>query len=267
MMKYDRKVVIFIDILGSREMRDFSKKYEIHSLFHSSIRESQERQNSDALSHVVYDRKLFSFSDCAYIVYSFKEGLEKDRQDERKLIQVALYNTSILLTKIMSKGYLVRGGATFGDAFVDDDGCFGPAVDRAYEIESKKAIYPRVMLDNELGQIQYQFETEIQADPNLMFRNKMTRNRVARIANKLSDEYFLNTFYHLEMERTLSYDGEEISIDTIKEVLLNKIETDLATCQDERVIQKLDWFKEYVTNLSCCLKDEQVTFSFTTINA
>lgn len=245
-------------------MRNFSQKYEIHSLFHTSVKESQQRQESENLSHVAYERKLFSFSDCAYIVYSFKEGIENERKDDSALIQVALYNTSILLTRIMSKGYLVRGGATYGDAFVDDDGCFGPAVDRAYEIESKEAIYPRVMLDNELGQKQYDFETEVQADPNFSLLNKIKRNRVARISNKLNDEYFLNTFYHLEMERTLSYDGEIISIDTVKEVLLNKIEADLVACQnDERVIQKLDWFKEYVTNLSCCLKDDQTTFSVT----
>jgi len=257
-------VVIFIDVLGSKEMRDFDQKYEIHSLFHSSVKESQNRQSSENLSHVAYERKLFSFSDCAYIVYYYKEGIEEQRKDESKLIQVALYNTSILLTKIMSKGYLVRGGATYGDAFVDHDGCFGPAVDRAYEIESKEAIYPQVMLDDALGRTQYEFETKTQSDSSFIMFNKMTRDRVARIANKLDDKYFLNIFYHIEMERTLSYDGEEISIDTVKEVLLNKIEGDLIACRDdERVIKKLVWFKEYVTNLSCCLKDDQITFSTT----
>lgn len=36
---------------------------------------------------------------------------------------------------------------TFGDLYTDDDLLFGPALIRAHELESKEAIYPRIVVD------------------------------------------------------------------------------------------------------------------------
>ena len=72
-MGYNNMVVIFLDVLGSKNMTDFETKLKIHNLFHGSIKESQRRQKSGDLSHVAYDRKLFSFSDCVFIFYFYKE--------------------------------------------------------------------------------------------------------------------------------------------------------------------------------------------------
>lgn len=43
--------------------------------------------------------------------------------------------------------WLVRGGITLGDFFIDDTIVWGPALVRAYELEDKVANYPRVLLD------------------------------------------------------------------------------------------------------------------------
>lgn len=44
-------------------------------------------------------------------------------------------------------GWLVRGGITIGNFFIDDMIVWGPALVRAYELEDKLANYPRVLLD------------------------------------------------------------------------------------------------------------------------
>ena len=44
-------------------------------------------------------------------------------------------------------GWLVRGGITIGDFYLDDTIVWGPALLRAYELEDKIAIYPRIILD------------------------------------------------------------------------------------------------------------------------
>lgn len=44
-------------------------------------------------------------------------------------------------------GWLVRGGITIGDFYIDDTIVWGPALLRAYELEDKLAIYPRIILD------------------------------------------------------------------------------------------------------------------------
>jgi len=263
-MQYTKTVVIFIDVLGSKEMTEFSQKYEIHKLFHSSVRESQSRQNSEHLSHVIYDRKLFSFSDCAYITYFYKDNIEEERKDDRSLLQVALYNTSILITKIASHGYFVRGGISFGDAFVDEDGCFGPAVEEAYLLESKHAIYPRVLLTDEAGRLQYDYESEIQSSPDVGAFNKIVRDRVARIVNYDGTHFYLNVFYHLEMEGSLNDEGIELTLDSVKSLLNEKIDAGLSKYKnDEKITVKLLWFAHYITRLKCCLKKGQCSFSAT----
>jgi len=262
-MQYQKMVVIFIDIIGSKEITGFDQKYEIHKLFHTSVRESQLRQGSEAHSHVAYDRRLFSFSDCAYVTYFYKSEIEENRKNDEELLQTALFNTSILALRLASRGFRVRGGVTFGDTFVDEDGCSGPAVEEAYRLESKVALFPRILLSQEIGKSQYDFETEIQSSPGFSMLNRMTRDRVSRIVNLDDDgNFYLNIFYQLEMDNVLIYDGEELTLDKIKSVLLAKIAAErIKHKDDERISIKLDWFAKYLSNVKCCVKEGQATFS------
>src|ERR1700734_1453383 len=49
------------------------------------------------------------------------------------------------------KGFLLRGGITVGEVVHDDECVFGPGLVRAYELESKKAYYPRFVLDHDVA--------------------------------------------------------------------------------------------------------------------
>jgi hypothetical protein len=44
-------------------------------------------------------------------------------------------------------GWLVRGGITIGELFIDNLMVWGSALLRAYELESHIAIYPRIVID------------------------------------------------------------------------------------------------------------------------
>ena len=54
-----------------------------------------------------------------------------------------------------SQGVWVRGGVTVGNILHDDDVVFGPALNRAYELESKVAKFPRIVLDVEIDELKY----------------------------------------------------------------------------------------------------------------
>ncbi|MBQ4058190.1 MAG: hypothetical protein IJD40_04585 [Lachnospiraceae bacterium] len=73
---FSKYLVIFVDILGSQRRTDFSELYHINKIFH---REFETNQKND-LDHTVYFRKIYTFSDCAYIIYGFKEGIEDERK-------------------------------------------------------------------------------------------------------------------------------------------------------------------------------------------
>lgn len=73
MNHYRKMVVIFVDLLGTKNNTNFQDKYLIHRLFHGEFKTNEKRN----ASHVAYDRKVYSFSDCAYFFYFYKDSVEK----------------------------------------------------------------------------------------------------------------------------------------------------------------------------------------------
>ena len=60
------------------------------------------------------------------------------------LMMLAEYHVSSVML-----GFLTRGGVTVGEICHDGQVVFGPALNRAYEIESKEANYPRIVFDRQ----------------------------------------------------------------------------------------------------------------------
>lgn len=142
---YSKYLVIFIDILGSKSRTEFNELYKINSIFHETF----EKNENNNKSHTVYFRKIYTFSDCAYIFYGFKDGINDEKKDLSKLFTVALCNCEPIFLRFLKEKIIFRGGITYGDAYVDLQRSmfFGEAINQAYELESKKAIHPRIIVD------------------------------------------------------------------------------------------------------------------------
>ena len=239
-MGYQHMAVIFLDILGSRNTTGFKSKHDIHQLFHNEVRLNEKRQKS--LSHVIYDRKIVSFSDCAYIFYYYKDGIAADRKVDENLIYIATYNTSLSVLKFLSKGYLVRGGISFGEAYIDDLGFFGPAVEKAYEVESKLARYPRLMFDRETGHRVFSWEHDMEKDPNLLALYRET----PFLTESDGDAYFANVFYDLEKNEHLTLEDCTLDLGSVKRAIVERVSIDRAeNINDDKVLEKLDWIEAY----------------------
>lgn len=263
--KYEQTVAIFIDILGSKDTIGFDEKYNIHKIFHHSILVNQERQNSK--EHVIYTRKLYSFSDCAYIFYKYKQNTDESKKDLNKLLQVALFNSSNIVLELLNAGFILRGGITCGDVFFDDMSFFGPAVDRAYELESKKAVTPRILIDPKFGAELLQHETKIYSEvfgpsnPNYHFLPK--RKFIPTIAIKDGNDYILNPLYILEMEGQIPLGESYINHGELKENLLEKINSQILEHPwDSRVRPKLEWMKQYLEKSEISLVEPEFSFTF-----
>ena len=83
--------------------------------FHREL--TQNQLNDNYHTYTAYKRKIFTFSDCAYIIYDFKDGIEDYRKDLRQLFDIALRNTEPLLVQFLKKGFLCRGGIAYGDVY------------------------------------------------------------------------------------------------------------------------------------------------------
>ncbi len=84
------------------------------------------------------------FSDSIIISMPRRHDLDVGRM----IKLVAEFQSSMLFS-----GFLIRGGITAGPMFHEGRIAFGPALNRAYELESKIANFPRVVIDPSLERI------------------------------------------------------------------------------------------------------------------
>lgn len=248
MKEYKDMVVIFVDLLGTQNNSRFEDKLFIHEVFHSEAKENEKRN----LDHVIYERKVYSFSDCAYFFYFYKDEIEESRKDKMKLINIAMSNTSISLLRFLNAGYLVRGGITFGKAYFDELGFFGPAVEEAYRLENKYAKVPIVALDPKLGE---EFSVWELSETSMELVNLLMTSRPMLVEKGIVEEedgyiekYFLNIFYQLEgLSQSLSLETEDVDLSIIKQRLLEIIIRDKIKYNDNNnVYSKLVWMENYL---------------------
>lgn len=195
---------------------------------------------------------MYSFSDCAYFFYYYKDGIEEYRKDDMKLIQIAMSNTAISLLRILNAGYLLRGGITFGDAYFDELGFFGPAVEQAYRLESSYADVPMIALSPQLGKEFYEWE---ESKTSMEIVNSLMSSR-PMLVEKESDKYFLNIFYQLEAFLPMLFlENECVELDEIKRNIYRVILRDkekyknIEAAKEKRkatIYEKLDWFEKYL---------------------
>lgn len=162
-MNYEKRICCFIDVLGFKsaikdscergDVRD--KLFEMISTFPDEIRDSIARMipyfplgGDDVVfeekKRIVFEESSFmltQFSDCFVISSRVDDAFGCD------YLLRAIYIIS--LDFFFDLGLMTRGGVAVGDLIHTESGVlFGPAMNEAYELESKYAIYPRVIFAN-----------------------------------------------------------------------------------------------------------------------
>ena len=149
-LDYSNYLVIFVDILGSKNRSGFNELYTVNSIFHE---EFEKNQKLDAPKRAYY-RKIYTFSDCAYIFYSLRDKEKETYDNICQMIQVALCNCEPIFLRFLKEKIVFRGGIAYGKAYVDPSRSmfFGEAVNKAYILESDKAVHPRIVVDESVAQ-------------------------------------------------------------------------------------------------------------------
>lgn len=102
------------------------------------------REDDDAESYVV------SFSDSTFRIRPIDSEAVGVRVPFELLVHHEMSNIAYLQCGMFRVGLALRGGFTLGDACVGEGMFFGPGVNRAYRVESRLAVYPRVIVDRRL---------------------------------------------------------------------------------------------------------------------
>ena len=148
-MNYEDRVLCFVDILG----------------FRSEIQQTFDKQGQDVASRIKNLADAFLF---------IHELLDIDKPDENRGRAVTQFSDSIVISfpikersevfwtlnellgvqvSLIWRGMLSRGAVVEGKVLHTDKMIFGPALVEAYDLESKAALFPRIILGDSLLEV------------------------------------------------------------------------------------------------------------------
>lgn len=135
---YEERIVAFVDILGFSELvsNSSSDSEEYEKIKHALDTINRVKKESYGTS-----AKVTTFSDSIVISYPINE------KDPLFYILIDLVHLQL---ELLQQGVLVRGGIAKGKIRHIQEMVFGPAMVAAYELESKYAVYPRIIVEKEL---------------------------------------------------------------------------------------------------------------------
>lgn len=238
--KFKKVVIIFIDILGSQDRENFDEWYNVMSIFSKMI--EREKELDKTHKWTVYKRETHVFSDCAYIIYDYKDDIEDSRKDLYELMGIACYNTEKVLYEFLKNGFIARGAITHGDLFYDNEKniWFGPAMNRAYYLESKKAKFPRVIIDPEYAEDLYTFN-----------ENKYRTNSMQKMCNGEILCHDTDGFIYLNYLNSVKLGMNQMESEYVVENALQLCHTERDWKRETKELQesikeKYDWLENYL---------------------
>jgi len=142
---YNRSIITFIDILGFKDIINNRSSDEVDAILDVLV---------DFTSHDSADNeddinpKVISFSDSIIRV----RNLESEDNIAFPVGHLFWEVNALVHAQmdLINNGVLIRGGVSLGDVKASDHRVFGPGFNAAYELESKFANYPRIILSPEL---------------------------------------------------------------------------------------------------------------------
>ncbi|MCF8465716.1 MAG: hypothetical protein K9G41_12790 [Flavobacteriales bacterium] len=156
------RIICFMDILGFSELineydTDITSTVlqdiqESFALAKTQLLENKNLGNKEALRHMKY--QTFSDNICISIPYFDNEH---DFLTNFNLLSVYVRGFQLIM---MSKAIFMRGGISTGSYYADNNIIFSKGLVNAYHLESKKAIYPRVIIDNSIMEKIFSYREE-----------------------------------------------------------------------------------------------------------
>tara|TARA_R110001583_G_scaffold195313_1_gene371631 strand:- start:1735 stop:2454 length:720 start_codon:yes stop_codon:yes gene_type:complete len=138
--EYSNRIVAFIDILGFTSLiSTLESDTDLHSKLHRALKFIHSyKQHSQQDNTVQSDLDISVFSD-SIVISSIDCNLFN-----------VIWACGWLQAELLYLGILTRGGIAEGSTVHENDILYGEGMIKAYHIESKTAIYPRIIVDETL---------------------------------------------------------------------------------------------------------------------
>lgn len=238
---YREALIVYLDILGFSDLINQSDSNpEIAAEILQALRNMQAQLYLDEQPFRTPDSvEKASFNTLNFSDLTIRATYLDGDLSWAEALEHELHDLTVQQTELVGDGILIRGAITTGKLYVDKGHVFGPALVRGYCLERDVAVFPRVLISDEL--ITRAFEAEVygysrQGDDGVWFLDYLYG-------------YFMTDLFG---EGRGKYSYAEI-IRRHKEVAEQRLEQMLN--KPERVKQKAIWLALYHNNVIARARD------------
>lgn len=139
-IQYEQRIVGYFDVLGWKNL--------VESAGHDSNKLGELRALLMMFS--IFDSPDIKLENRTGRITTFSDNVVISIPYDEKVLADVLEGAARLQLGGAALGHLIRGAITVGSIFHDTNFVFGPALNRAYYLESKVAIHPRIIVDQDL---------------------------------------------------------------------------------------------------------------------
>jgi hypothetical protein len=221
---YVDKYVVFLDLLGFKsKVKDADTNPEVRKELLNVLGTLRDTLcNNDRLG-----MRFTHFSDC--IIFTANRSSEG--------LWEILESINVLTVNLLNYDFLVRGGLAVGGAHHDENFVYGLAVNRAYEIESKDAVFPMTLVSNEVIADAKAYGTQFD-------------EFLSQDANGCYFVHYLKSYAEYRGFLHLGHIGRpgDVILDFSGRKIVDFICHQLNTCSDQGILKKVTWFQDYWNN-------------------
>lgn len=229
--EYQNRITVFYDVLGWRaqileagdDPRMVARLAALVRMMCAHVMAPAEREEGALLA---------SFSD--NVVFSVPYSPER--------LPWTLRSVAVIQFGVAMMGFWVRGGLTVGQLYHDEHIVFGPALNRAYEIESIQARYPRVVVDSAIDHALYDDQPFIAIEDDVRFVDPFTEALCEQFQSDVAPDPEI-------VDRWNELTGVNLPTQTVHlpgnlamRAILERIELELRAAETQVVWEKHAWW-------------------------
>jgi hypothetical protein len=171
MATYRTALISFIDILGFRNIVDSRSCEDISSALKAMRHFSEGDDSGEEMS-----AKVVQFSDSIIRIRPLDSKINEEAQYGALFHELS--DIGMMQGDLANNNIYLRGGLTLGEISYEENRIFGPGFIRAYDLESKIASHPRIIVDCRLL-------TAMKSDPRLYSAHNGVKGDLGYIARQI----------------------------------------------------------------------------------
>ncbi|MFC2118154.1 hypothetical protein ACFLSY_05895 [Bacteroidota bacterium] len=251
-LKYENRLVAFIDILGFKDIvkqsekdptkikllysvLNYLKNWEVSENWNLRLVEIEEDAQKKGVENFDITGKTNSTSFSDSIVVSVKVD-----NNANEMASTLITNLAYIGAILLEKEILFRGGLTIGKIIHNENGTvFGQGLIDAYKLERNNAKYPRIILsDKLLKELNYPLDTKRNRYPYHQYVDRFEDGCVG----------FHQMIYYQVMESWTEMTVEKLttSLEKVRKVIINGLDSSF---EKPEVFEKYKWLKDQYNKL------------------